>query len=190
MIQPLTIAGTGSSKRINSNFYVEGYATTFGQPYMLYEMDGIKFYEVIDRGALAGVDLSDVIMQYNHDGRVLARRSNNTLGLEADSNGLFVYADLSKSAAAKDMYEEIANGLVTKMSWAFKVAQDSYNNETRTRTILKLQKVYDVSAVSLPANPDTEITARSFAQGRLEAERREALSRRTALLKLKLSLEV
>ena len=150
MIQPLLIP-TAAEKRIDTDFYVEGYATTFDKPYLLYEWDGNKYYERIDRNALAGADMSDVIMQYNHEGKVLARLSNGTLGVEANDNGLFTFADLSKSRAAQDMFEEIKNGLVTKMSWAFRVSEDSYDRDTRTRTILKIAKVYDVSAVSIPA---------------------------------------
>ena len=134
MIQPLLIP-TAAEKRIDTDFYVEGYATTFDKPYLLYEWDGNKYYERID-----------VIMQYNHEGKVLARLSNGTLGVEANDNGLFTFADLSKSRAAQDMFEEIKNGLVTKMSWAFRVSEDSYDRDTRTRTILKIAKVYDVSA--------------------------------------------
>ena len=98
----LPLATAGQTKRIDSSFYVEGYATTFNKPYLLYEYDGMKYYEVIDRNALAGADMSDVIMQYNHEGKVLARQSNHTLGIEADENGLFTFADLSKSRAAQD----------------------------------------------------------------------------------------
>lgn len=129
-------------------------------------------------------------MQYDHMGKVLARNSNKTLGIEPNENGLFIFADLSKSNAAKDLHEEITNGLVTKMSWAFKVSEDSYNNETRTRTILKIKKVYDVSAVSIPANGGTDISARSYFDGVIEIEKRETLERSLALLKLKISLEV
>lgn len=164
-------------KRLDTDFYIEGYATTFDKPYVLYEYDGVKFYEVVDRNALAGTDLSDVIMQYDHQGKVLARLSNNTLGLETDENGLFIFADLSKSTAAQELHDEIKNGLVTKMSWAFKVAEDSYDKTTRTRTILRIQKVFDVSAVSYPANTGTDISARSYFDGVIEAERREALAR-------------
>jgi HK97 family phage prohead protease len=176
-------------KRIDSDYYVEGYATTFDKPYELYEFDGIKYFEVIDRHALDGADMSDVIMQYDHNGKVLARKSNNTLLLETDDSGLFVCADLSKSNASKEMYEEISSGLVTRMSWAFTVAEDAYNKETRTRTILKVKKVYDVSAVSIPANQDTEISARSFFNGVIDAEKQELLERRKKALKLKLKLE-
>lgn len=121
---------------------------------------------------------------------MLARQSNKTLGIEADESGLFTFADLSKSRAAQDLYEEINNGLITKMSWAFKVLEDAYDRDTHTRTILKIKKVYDVSAVSYPANSDTEISARSFFDGVIEAERREALARKAQLLKLKIMLEV
>lgn len=156
----------------------------------MYEWDGVKYYEVIDRHALDEADLSDVIMQYDHQGKVLARLSNGTLGLEANDNGLFIYADLSKSQAAKELYEEIRNGLVTKMSWAFTVAEDEYNRETRTRTIKKIKKVYDVSAVSIPANSDTDISARSWLDGVIEVERREALERKKRIIKLLIDMEV
>jgi uncharacterized protein len=170
-------------KRINSEYYVEGYATTFDKPYELYDFDGVKYYEIIDRHALDNADMSDVIMQYDHEGKVLARQSNNTLGIETNDNGLFIFADLSKSNASKDLYTEINNGLVTKMSWAFTVLEDSYNQQTHTRTILKVKKVYDVSAVSIPANAGTEISARSYLNGVIEKEKQELLMRKKLILK-------
>ena len=175
LLQPIQ-----NEKRIDSEYYVEGLATTF-KPYQLYEYDGVKYYEKIDRNALDSADMSDVIMQYNHEGRVLARNTNKTLGIEPIDDGLFIYADLGKSKASKEMFEEIDSGLVTRMSWAFTVAEDSYNSETRTRTILKVKKVYDVSAVSLPANNDTEISARSYVDGVIEVEKQELLERERVL---------
>ena len=88
------------------------------------------------------------------------------------------------------MFEEIKNGLVTKMSWAFRVSEDSYDRDTRTRTILKIAKVYDVSAVSIPANADTDISARFYFDGVIEREQQERLERRKKLLKIKLMTEV
>lgn len=176
-----------SEKQIESDYYVEGYATTF-EPYELYEFDGVKYYEKIDRNAFVGADLSDVIMQYDHSGKVLARQSNETLKLKATDDGLFICADLSKSNASKEMYEEISNGLVTKMSWAFTVDEDEFDKETRTRIIKKVKKVYDVSAVSIPANNDTEINARSYFDGVIEDEKQELLERKRKILKLKLKL--
>lgn len=180
---PLMIPNQEEEKRFETDQYVEGMATTFDDPYLLGENDGIKYYEVIDRNALEGADVSDVIMQYNHQGKVLARQSNNTLGIEPTEKGLFIFADLSKSRAAKDLYEEITNGLITKMSWAFTVGEDSYDRETRTRTITRIKKVYDISAVSYPANSGTEISARSFVDGVIDMEQQELLKRRHAISK-------
>lgn len=186
---PLTISA--AEKRIESDCYVEGYATTFDQPYLLYEYsDGTKFYERIDRNALDGADLSDVIFQYNHSGRVYARKSNGTLGIEANEKGLFVFADLSKTDAARGMYQDIASGMATKMSWGFTVIEESYDRATHTRSILKVGKVYDVSAVDFPANDSTEISARSFAQGRLDAEAQELRRVDEYKRRIKLLLEV
>lgn len=184
---PLT---TSNQKRIDTDFYAEGYATTFNKPYLLYEDGNNKYFEMVDRNALANADLSDVIMQFDHRGKVLARRSNKTLGIEPDDKGLFIFADLSKSNEARNLHEEIVNGLVTKMSWGFTVARDLYNRETRTRTILEIKKVYDVSAVSLPANADTEINARSYFNGVIEMEKQELLEQKRALELEKLKYEI
>lgn len=156
-----TFNATPTEKRIDTDYYVEGYATTFDQPYLLFEFGGQKYYERISSDALVGADMSDVIFQYNHEGKVLARQSNQTLGIETDAHGLFVYADLSKSRAAQELYDEIKSGLVTKMSWGFTVREESFDKDTLTWIIHKINRIYDVSAVSIPANADTEIAARS-----------------------------
>lgn len=178
------LSALDAAKRIDSECYVEGYATTFDKPYLLYEWDGVKYYERIDAHALDGADMSDVIMQYDHEGRVFARQSNGTLLLIPDHKGLLIAADLSKTDLARGLYQDISAGMITKMSWAFTVAEDSYDRDTHTRTILKIKKVYDVSAVSIPANADTEIAARNFARGRYEAEQQEQLETRARALKL------
>lgn len=178
-MEPLLPAA--ANRRFDTEFYVEGYATTFEQPYVLYEVDGVQYKEVIDRRALDGADLSDVIMQYDHGGRVFARTGrSNTLLVEADSHGLFVAADLSKTEQARSMYEDISAGLITKMSWSFVVREDSYDRATHTRRILSIRKVYDTSAVSRPANPATLISARSYFDGVIEAERQERLAAQAA----------
>lgn len=184
---PLMAANT--NKRIDTEYYVEGYATTFNQPYTLWEFeDGTKYYEMIDRHALDNADMSDVIMQYDHEGRVFARQSNKSLIIEPNDQGLFIAADLGRTDLARGLHQDISAGMITKMSWAFVVAEDSYDRETHTRTILRVKKVYDVSAVSIPANDATNIAARNFANGRREAEQRELLERRAAALKIRASL--
>ena len=179
------LAAGATEKRFDSECYVEGYAATFNDPYLLWEFeDGTKYYEQIDAHALDNADMSDVIMQYDHEGRVFARQSNKTLALVPDHKGLLIAADLSKTDLARGLYQDIAAGMINKMSWAFVVEEDSYDRTPHTRTILKIKKVYDVSAVSIPANDDTTIAARNFASGRRDAEQREQLERRVAALKI------
>lgn len=146
---------------------VRGYFTTFDEPYELY--DGV--FEKIDPHALDGADFSDLIMQFDHRGQVLARTSNGSLEFGIDEHGGWCEASLSGCAAARDLYEAIGNGLVTQMSWGFLIADGGwqYDRDTRTSTITRVSKVYDVSAVSIPANPGTEIQARSYLDGAIEA---------------------
>lgn len=160
-----------------NDYRVEGYATTWDDPYVLYEFDGVKYMEQIDKNALTGADLSDVIMLYNHTGMVYARLSNGTLTIQINEKGLYIQADLSSTQESRQMWEAINAGLVTQMSWAFTVEEESYNEKTHTRTILKVRKVYDVSAVSLPANPNTDISARSYWEGVIAEQRRRERER-------------
>ena len=134
--------------------------------------------------------MSDIIMQYDHQGRVLARKSNGSLIVEPNDEGLFICADLSKSDASRSLFEDIETELVTRTSWAFTVAEDSYDRETRTRTILRVKKVYDVSAVSIPANEDTLINARSYFNGVIEEEQQELLKREKQIKMLEIKLKL
>ena len=175
------------------SYKVSGYASTF-DTYTLFEVDGIEYKERIDAHAFDNADMSDVIMQYDHAGKVFARTSNGTLSVSVDERGLKVEADLSTTEASRELYDEIASGLIIKMSFAFKVSEEHYDSNSHTRVVDNISKVYDVSAVSIPANPDTEIFARSaFFDGvikkekaeRLEQTRKEAEKRK---LKLRLHL--
>lgn len=184
MMAPMAPVSAGSPKLIESDFYVEGYATTFDAPYVLFG----DYKEQVDRHACDTADITDVIMQYDHEGRVLARNRNATLVVRPDDHGLRVGADLSKGESARQLYEEIQNGLVDRMSWAFTVAEDSYDYESDTRTILRVDKIYDVSAVSIPANDATDISARSYVDGVIEAEKRESQARKARVLALRTRL--
>ena len=171
---------------------VEGYASTFN-PYVMWEDGETKYFEQIDPRAFDDTDMSDVIMQYDHEGRVYARQSNGTLQLSVDDHGLKIRADLSKTEGARQLYEDIRSGMITQMSFAFTVAEDAYSKDTHTRTILRVKRLYDVSAVSIPANPDTTISARSYFEGVIEAEHLEQIAaeeraRKIAILKLKLEV--
>lgn len=163
-------------------YIVVGYATTFNEPYTLYSEPGYRFDEVVDPAAFDDTDMSDVIMQFDHQGRVFARKSNDTLQLEVDDHGLKVTADLGGTEIGRQLYEEIKGGYVTKMSFGFTVAKDSLTEDktdqllTVTRRILGIKKLYDVSAVSLPANDATEISARQYGEGVI-AEVKEEIQR-------------
>lgn len=176
---------------------VEGYATTFDQPYLLYESDDYKVFEVVDSRAFIGCDLSDVIMQYDHMGRVFARNKNGTLTFNTDSTGFKIRGDLGGTQLGSQIYEEIKGGYSDKMSISFTIAKDkreSITDEngitTVTRTILQFKKLYDVSVVSIPANDMTSISARSYCDGLIAELKAERLKRALNIEKLKLLMEV
>ena len=180
---------------------VAGYASTFNEPYTLYEDDDLIYEEQVADYAFNDADMQDVIMQYDHQGRVFARISNNTLTVAPDEKGLFIEADLGGTELGRQLFDEIAGGYTDKMSFGFTVDKDE---ELRTesedgrvrilRTITGISKLYDVSAVSIPANNGTSISVstRSRIDGaiediraeRLEAEKME-LERRRAEIRAK-----
>ena len=167
---------------------VEGRAIVYDQPTVLYEVDGRKYYEVIQRGALDGADLKDVPFKYNHSDNVMimARTRNKTLELIPDEQGLRIRANLANTTTGRDLYELIKRGDVDKMSFAFTVAEQSYDRESRTRKIIRFKRIWDVSAVDTPAYDQTYISARSFFAAQAEAERQvaEAAEERRKRLKL------
>ena len=168
----------------NGEKIVSGYATTFNDPYVLWTEPGYVIREQIDPAAFDECDMTDVIMQYDHQGRVFARTSNNTLATEPDEKGLHIRAKLGGTEIGRQLYEEIDGGYTTKMSFGFKVEEDRRDKAEKEdgtieilRTITKISKLYDVSAVSLPANDATSISARSYGEGVI-AEIREEIAAR------------
>ena len=178
------------------SFFVEGYAATY-EPYVMMSFDGVDYYERIEPTAFDGADLSDVVFRVDHTGRVYARTSAGTVELWHDEHGLRQRTDLSKTQAARELYADIEAGNYPKMSFAFTVAEDGdeYDKSTHTRTIKRIAKVYDVSPVSFPANPGTElsVSTRDYFNGVIEAERAERLEaerREIQKRKIKLITEV
>lgn len=165
---------------------VEGRAIVFETPTVMYELDGIQYKEVIARSALDGAQMDDVPMRYNHSENVMivarhnaARPNRSTMELIIDDSGLMVRADIGKTASGRDLHEAIREGLVDKMSFAFTVASggESYDQATHTRTITKIKRLWDVSAVDTPAYDTTSIYARDRFQAEAEAERNLAEAR-------------
>ena len=195
----IDIRNMEARKEEGGEMIVEGYATTFNMPYTLYEDERGIFDEQVDRNAFAETNLDDVIMQYDHEGRVFARTRNNTLQIEADDHGLKIRAYLGGTEIGRQLYEEIAGGYTDRMSFGFTVAEDD-NARMKAedgrvkilRTIRKIGKLFDVSAVSLPANDATEISARMTGDGliaeaveeiRAEEERQRRIGEIRKLLK-------
>ena len=180
---------------------VEGYATVFDQEYTLYSWSDWEVRESFDSASFNDTDLSDVIMQYDHQGRVFARGSNGTLTVKPDGYGLKIRANLGGTEIGNQLYEEIKGGYTTKMSIGFTVKTEERTEEidqeknktTVHRKITGVKKLYDVSAVSLPANDATEISARNIGDGliaEIEEERLAAEARRKQIQKIKIMMEV
>lgn len=203
----MTMAVREAESEETEDMTVEGYATTFNEPYVLYEDNDIIYREQVDPDAFAETDMDDVIMQYDHEGRVFARTANETLSLNVDDKGLFIRANLGGTEIGRNLFEEIRGGYTDKMSFGFIVDKDE---ELRTdaedgrvdilRTITGISKLYDVSAVSIPANNGTSIGAetRSLIDGainqiqteRSEAEKLELMKKRTELRARALGKEI
>lgn len=194
---------------------VRGYCTTYNDPYLLYAFnDGgtrVEFWEQVATGAFAECDESDVIMQYNHEGHVYARNKNGTLELFDDTHGHGMEGELNGTTIGRQLYEEIAGGYTTEMSMGFTIAArervekwENLGEEGEKliimNTLTKIGKLYDVSAVSIPANPGTEIVplTRSAYMGEeitrarqeLAAKREADRKRRELALKIKIAMEV
>jgi HK97 family phage prohead protease len=174
----------------DENKIVVGVPIVFDRSTVLYEFEGVQYREVIDKNALEGVDLSDVVLNIDHMGKPAARTKNGTLKLEIRQDGLYMFADLSKNETGRELYEDIRNGFFDKMSFAFSIAEKEYDKETRTMTIKKIKRLYDVSAVTYPAYQETSISARSFFEAEAEKERQvlEYIKLRKDRLKLKLKI--
>ena len=175
-------------------YIVEGHAATF-DPYVLYENDGIQYKEQILPTAFDEADLSDVVFRIDHVGRVYARSSAGTVSVWTDEKGLANRTDLSKTQKAREVFADIEAGNYPQMSFAFTVADDHYDRATHTRVIERIAKVFDVSPVSFPANPNTDlyVATRDYFNGVIEMEKAERLERERRekqIKKIKLLSEV
>lgn len=164
-----------SENEPDDRMILEGRAVVFNSPEVMFtDADGTEYREQVDRDAFLNAKIDDVILNMNHEGQALARTRNNTLQLELNEDGLDIMADMSKSRASRDAYEAVQNGLLDKMSFAFTVARDFYDENTHTRTILEIDRLYDVSLVNFPAYEQTSVSARSYYEAKAEAEHRAA----------------
>ncbi len=153
----------------NDEKIIEGYALTYNtRSKLLYN----SFYEVIEKGAFDNVlrsDDLDVIFNFNHNNdNVMARTKNDTLKLNSDEKGLFFRAILPNTTVANDLYELVKRGDISENSFAFLPAKDGYRiepldegeDDVELITITEVERLRDVSAVTFPAYPETELQAR------------------------------
>jgi HK97 family phage prohead protease len=178
----LTNIETRKTEEGKDELVVEGVACQFDTETVLYKGKYYECREKIATGAFDNCDMTDVIFNYNHCGRVYARTRNKSLSLSVEKDGLHMKAVLmSEDNGHAELYRDIQSGLIDKMSFAFHVKESSYEYIERAdeptieiRTITEIDKLYDVSAVDIPAYDTTSISARSAFDA--EREKREAES--------------
>lgn len=182
------VRSASASDGVSEELYVEGYAAVFDSPTVLFEYDGIEYKEQICRGAFDNCNMTDVIFNYNHQGKVMARTRNKTLELKVDEKGLFVRARLDGTEEGRNLYEEIKGGYIDRMSFAFTVNEESYDKANHQWNVRGVKRLYDVSAVSIPAYDDTSISARKNFILEAEAQEKEKRAAEAALAERKENL--
>lgn len=122
------------------------------------------FREKLAQGCLDHADMSNVVALFNHDESQILGRSGVNVELLSDNIGLHFRIAPNNSTLAKDVLENVRSGIISQCSFAFTVpdedgAEDWQETEAGTyeRTINKIDKLYDVSLVTTPAYPDTEV---------------------------------
>lgn len=172
----------------DENMILEGYAAVFDSPTVIHKINGVEYKEIIDRNAFKNASFSDCCLKYNHKDEVpiLARTRGGSLKIDVDDIGLFFKAKLFNTSTSRDVYSLVKQGGLDKCSFAFTIAPngDSYDSDTKTRTIHAIEKVWDCSIVNVPAYDDTKVYARSLVEF-FEAEaEKERLDKRNEELKL------
>jgi len=163
---------------------LEGYAVVFNSPTVLYKCGDTEYKEVIDAKAFEECDTSDCCLKYNHGGMLLARTRGGSLKLSIDEKGLFFHADLFDTNTSRDVYNIVKQGGLDKCSFAFRVREESFDEKTLTRTILKIEKLYDVAVVDIPAYQQTSVSARSLFEMEIEKQAKKDLEKSNLRKKL------
>lgn len=152
---------------------LEGRAVVFDEETVLFKWDDVEYKEIIKRGSFDETDFTNAFLKYNHSDTVMpmARFKNGTLQIEIRDDGVWVRAELADTTASKDLYILVKRGDIDKMSFSFTIREESYDQVTHTWTVLKVDRLYDVAAVNVPAYESTELYARRY--GDVEARRKE-----------------
>lgn len=177
----------------NDKMIIEGKAVTFDEPTVLFTWDGVEYKEIIAKGAFDETDMSKAFLKYNHSDNIMAmaRTKNGTLQIDVRDDGVYIVAELANTTAGRDLYELVKRGDIDKMSFAFTIREESYDKETHTWTVRKIDTLYDVAAVTVPAYENTDLFARRY--GDAEARRRQEvealeLERRRKIARVRLGM--
>lgn len=169
-----------TAERDNEDMILEGYAAVFNQPTVLFTDEmGNEYKEVIDRNAFDSTDMKKCCLKYNHESNVpvLARVRGGSLELNVDDYGLHFRAKLFNTQTGRDIYELVKAGGIDECSFAFTIAEDgdSYDRNTRTRTLRNIDTLWDCSVVDHPAYTEgTNVAARSFLEAEAEKDALES----------------
>lgn len=165
-----------SVEEIEEEKRLVGYGAVIEKRTVICNIDGLDYYEIIDRNAFKNTDFSQCCLKYNHSNSypIVARVKNNSLSLNVDNIGLRYEARLLNTSSANDLYISVQEGLLDKSSFSFTVKRFNYDKQSRTRRILEIDKVFDVSVVDIPAYNDTSVQARNFFE---EMKEKEVLKR-------------
>ncbi len=141
---------------------ISGYAILYDTPSKPMEAGDATFTETIAKGALNGVDFSDLAMFYNHDyAKILASVKAGTLEVTSDDKGLAFKATLTDTTLADDVYKNIEAGNLDSMSFGFTVGEDDWeqgDDGNYTRTVTKIDNLYELSVVAFPAYDETDVS--------------------------------
>lgn len=191
----LELREVGDEKEV----HLQGYALTFDTI-----SEDLGFRETIRKGALNNCNMDNVVLNFNHDMDKPLARNNKSIGkgsltLTVDEKGLFFDAIPTNTSYARDLLENMKEGLIGKCSFAFSLdysdseAQSwDWDDGTRGydfRTINKIDRLYDVSIVTNPAYESTSCTSYQRAKDEAKEELRKAKEQRELeLLKIELEL--
>ena len=134
-----------------------GVAVVFNQPA---DLGAVK--EVIAPDALRGLDLDNIVLITNHDGgQIPLARSPKTLSLTVTEQGLEMSAELPDTEQARAVYEAVKRGDLSQMSFAFDIGKYTFDEQTQTRTVTQISKIYEISIVNYAAYTQTNVQARA-----------------------------
>ena len=171
----------GEIRAVDENI-ISGYCVRFNE-----ESLDMGFIETIEKGAVTQevIDKSDVFCLFNHDDDMVLGRSLHNKGnlkLSVDENGVKYECKLLDNELAKTVRSYIQAGLVDTSSFAFSIdPEDEEAQEwkrlpdgTITRTIRKIDRLYDSSPVWSAAYPSTSCSCRAFDEFKKAEEKRNA----------------